>query len=123
MDASHSKMAVIALKSPKGNRRYGFVSRTMVIGDVAAVLHYNAFPRLTSEILAQLFGIPLLVFFDDFGAMVPAEITDAALNTFILFCSKLGIKLKKEKSEAGRRITFLCIEWDFLSPETATPFQ
>ena len=45
--------------------------------------------------------------------MVPAEITDAALNTCILFCSELGIKLKKEKSPAARRITFVGIEGDF----------
>ena len=113
MDASHSKLAVIALKSPKDNRRYGFVSRAMVCGDVAAVFHYNVSPRLISELSAQLFGIPLLVFFDDFGAKGPAEITDATLNTFILFCPKLGINRKKEKSEAGRRIAFIGIEWDF----------
>ena len=85
----------------------------MVFGAVADVLHYNVFPRLLSEIFTHLFGLPLLSFFGDFGAIIPAEISDAALLTFSLFCSKLGIKLQIEKSEVGRMVTFLGLEGDF----------
>ena len=58
MDVAHSKLAAIALRSPLDNRRYGFVIRTMVFGDVDDVLHYNVFPRLISEIPTHLFGTP-----------------------------------------------------------------
>ena len=113
LDAEKAKLAVAALRSPVDNRRYCFISRTMVFGAVAEVLRYNVSPSLISELFTQLFGIPLLVFFGDFGAITPCGISEAAIRTFALFCSKLGIKLKTEKSEAGRRITFLGLEGDF----------
>ena len=71
------------------------------------------FSRLIAELFTQLFGIPLLVFFGDFGAIIPYEVSDAALHVFTLFCSKLGIALRTAKSEVGRRVTFLGLEGDF----------
>ena len=85
----------------------------MVFGASAAVLRYNLSSRLISETFTQLSGIPLLCFFGDFGAIIPAEISDASLLTFSLVCSKLGIKLKIAKSKAGRRVTSLGLEGDF----------
>ena len=113
MCMGHQKLAVIALRSPADDRWYGFFSRTMVFGAVAAVLHYNVFSRILSEITTKLFGIPLLCFFDDFGALIPADLAERALGTFTAFCQKLGIKLKSEKSEHGVRVTFLGLEGYF----------
>ena len=109
----HAKLAVAALRSPGDNQRYGFISRTMMFGAVAAVLHYNVFSRLLSELVSQLLGIPLLCFFDDFGSITQAELGEKALATFTSFCSKLGIRLKPAKSEWGHRITFLGREGSF----------
>ena len=115
-----SKLAAVALRSPVDHLWYGFVSRTMVFGAVAAAIRYNVFPRLIAELFTKLFGIPMLVAFDDFGDIIHAEISEAAIRTFALFCSKLGIQLKTEKSEVGRRITFLGLEGD--SPCKANGF-
>ena len=60
LDCAHSKLAVVTLRSPDHNRWYGFISRTMMFGAIASVLHYNISPRLLSEIASQLLGIPLL---------------------------------------------------------------
>ena len=90
-------IASIAIRSPKDKRRYGFISRTMVFGAVAVLIRYNVFPRPLSEFFTQLFlGFHHVLLFDDFGAIAPAEISEAALSAFSLFCSKLGIVLKIE---------------------------
>ena len=82
---SHAKLGVVALRSPIGQSWYGLVSRAMVFGAVAAVLHfYNVFSRLIAELFTQLFGIPLLVFFGDFGDIAPYEVSDTALHVFTL---------------------------------------
>ena len=128
LDHHHAKLAVIALRSPTNGMWYGFISRTLMFGAIAAVLHYNVFSRLLSELVSKLLGIPLLCFFDDFGAIVPASIADRALAAFTAFCTKLGIKLKVEKSEVGQKVTFLgllghfpCHENNFQLSVTLTP--
>ena len=110
---SRATLAAIALRSPSDKRRYGFLIRTMMFGAVAAVLHYNAFSRTLAELANFYLGIPLLSFFDDFGALTPSSLTLLALKTFTSFCSLLGIKLKSEKSDCGPRLTFLGIEGYF----------
>ena len=82
----------------------------MVFGAVAAVLHYNVLARILSELTTQLFGIPLLCFFGDFGEITPAELAGRAIDTFTAFCELLGIKLKSEKSEFVAIITFRGLE-------------
>lgn len=107
MRASHAKLAVVARRSPADDQRYGLISRTMMFGAIAAFLHYNALARLPEEQFASLFGIPLLSFFDDYGAIAPSELAEIPLHTVTLFCEKLGIKLKIPKSEFDQKVTFL----------------
>ena len=88
-DASHSKLAAIALISPSDHRMYGLIIRTIVFGAVAAALRYNVFTRLLSEPFDQFFGNPLLVFFGDFCSIAAAEVSEADLRQSTLFGSKL----------------------------------
>ena len=60
---NHAKLAVSALRSPVGDQRYGLISRTMMYGAIAAVLHYNVFTRMLPGLFATPFGIPLLSLF------------------------------------------------------------
>ena len=110
-----SKLAVVALRSPKDGRWYGFFSRTLLFGAVAAVIHYNTFSRIISELVCRLFGIPMLSYFDDFGALLPANLARKGLVTFTEWCSLLGIGLKLKKSEVGSEITFLGLLGSFPS--------
>ena len=103
----HSSLAVIALRSPKDNRWYGFMSRTLMFGAIAAVIHYNVFSRLLAELTCKIFGIPIVSYFDDFGALLPSPLAKRGLEVFTAFCSHLGITLKKTKSEVGPKITYL----------------
>ena len=71
-------LEVIAMRRPVENVRYGFFSRTLMFGAVAAALRYDLFARLLCEIAPQLFGAPIICFFDDFGALVPDGLAPAA---------------------------------------------
>ena len=86
----HSDMAVAALKCQADGKWYGLFRRTLLFGAVDAVLHYNVFSRVLSELFTQLFGVPMLSFFGDFGALAPAEIAPLAPQTFTSFCETLG---------------------------------
>ena len=55
LDYSHANLAVIALRSPTNGLWYGFLSRTLMFGAIAAALRYNVFPRLLSPKLFQSF--------------------------------------------------------------------
>lgn len=50
----------------------------MMFGAAAAVLRYNLFSRIFEGLIARLFGIPLLCFFDDFGALIPRPLAKRA---------------------------------------------
>ena len=85
VDCCHAEISVTAMKWPVDNNRYGFLSRTMMFGAIAAVLHYNVFARPLSELVSQLFGIPLLCFCDDSGSIIPEGLGEIALTAFASF--------------------------------------
>ena len=99
--------AIIALRRPKSGKWYGFVSRALMFGDTAAVLHYSVFSRLVTALVNRLFGIPLICFFDDFAALIHRLLGSNALQVSTSFRSLLGIRLKPGKSEVGSRGTCL----------------
>ena len=123
MKWEHSRLAVITLRCPTDGKWYAFRSRTMVFGAVAAVLHYNVFSRVLAELFTKLFGIPILSFFDDFGALIPGPLAKAALEAFKAFCELLGIRLKAEKEEVGPRVTFLGLRGFFPCRENGWKLQ
>ena len=58
IDPDDQALTIIALRCPTDNKWYGFVTRTLVFGVVAAVLRYNVFPRAVSCGICRVFGIP-----------------------------------------------------------------
>ena len=107
--------AIIALRHPASGVWFGFRSRTLMFGSIAAVLHYNSFARAISALANFLLGLPMVSYFDDFAALLPAEIAPKALEVFSSFCSLLGITLKPGKSEVGPSVTFLGLRGSFPS--------
>ena len=107
IDWGESSLAVIALRNPADGRGYGFMSRTHMFGAISEVLHYNIFSRVVAELVCRTFGIPMLSYFDDFGALLPASLASRGLRVFSRWRELLGISLKLAKSEVGPRITFL----------------
>ena len=110
--------AIIALRHPISNDWFGFKARTLIYGSTAAVLRYNCFARSISTIATIVLGIPPVSYFDDFAALMPAELDRAALDTFARFCELLRISLKCAKSEVGPQVTFLGLRGNFPSGPT-----
>ena len=52
----------------------GLFPMIFLFGDAAAVISYNCFDRPLDVIINRACGIPVLNYFDDFGALVPAPI-------------------------------------------------
>ena len=93
----HTKLAFVALRDPIASRWMAFHPKALLFGATSAVLHYNCFPRLLAVLANRIFGIPLIGYFDDFGALVPADVIRHALSTFERFCNSMGIALKNPK--------------------------
>ena len=102
--------AIIPLRHPVSGDWFGFRARTIMFGPAAAVPHYICFARAIALLVNQVLGIPLVSYFDDFAALVPAAISLVSLRTFRRFCKLLGIALKSGKSEVGHAVTFLCLK-------------
>ena len=114
---AHIKMALVTLRDPSTDRWHAFAPRATLFGAVSAVLHYNAFSRALAVTFTKLTGIPILSYFDDFGALVPYEVLKDALDTFLTFCDLLGVTLKTTKTEWGESLTLLGLRGDFPKPE------
>ena len=116
----HSRPESVTLRNPADGCRHSFRSRTLLFGAVAAVLRYNVFSRISDALFARLFGIPVLSFFDDFGALVPSPLSQKALGARTAFCKLLRITLNAEKADAGPRVTFLGLRGFFPCRGNAT---
>ena len=57
----------------------------MRFGSIDAVIHYNIFSRIISEIPCIFLGLHVVVYFGDFGALIPASVGAKALTTFAHF--------------------------------------
>ena len=107
---------MVALRHPTSGKWFGFVTRTLVFGSVAAVLHYNILSRIWSALCCHLLGIPLVGYFDDFAALIRAGLAEEALRVFPRFCSLLGFVLKPGKSSVGNAVVSLGLLGTFPSP-------
>lgn len=62
IDPADQRNAIIALRHPKSGKWFGFITRTLIFGAVAAVLHYNVFSRLWTAVINKARGIPMICF-------------------------------------------------------------
>ena len=82
----------------------------MVVGAIAAVLHYNVFSRIVEELASKILGIPLVGFFGDFESLTTGSLGRKALEIFTMFRQLLVISLKTAKSHVGEKVVFLGLE-------------
>ena len=83
--------AAIARRFPRAGVWRGFVSRTLIFGAVAEVLHYIACSRLISDLPTQISGIPLICFYDDFAALGHRILATHPIAFFTGICASLGM--------------------------------
>ena len=115
-----SLTAVITLQGPDG-KWYGFISRSLMFGSTAAVVHYNTFSRLLVSLFVRLFGIPMVGYFDDFGFVIFQTVSREALDTFRDFCRIIGTSLAAKKCSVGTANSFLGIR--AVLPSTSNAFR
>ena len=70
IDPADQNAAIISLRHPTEHRWYGFLTRALIFGSVAAVLHYNVLSRLIVVLVNRYLGIPPVGYFDDFAAII-----------------------------------------------------
>ena len=60
IDPSDQACAIIAPRHPTSGKWYGFVTRTLIFGAVAAVLHYNLPPRAITALANLIFALSMV---------------------------------------------------------------
>ena len=113
LSPDQANRCIAALRSPSDGLWYGFLHRTLLFGAAAAVLHYNCFSRIVAVLANLIFGLPLINYFGDFGCFITDFLSAPVVKVFTSFCRVLGIRLKRKKTEVGRRLTFLGLEGFF----------
>ena len=105
--------AIIALRHPTSGKWYGFATRALIFGAVAAVLHYNVGSWAITALVNLIFGLPMVCYLDDFAALAQLCLGGKALAVFSRFWALLGIQLKPGESSAGNKIIFLGLLGEF----------
>ena len=76
LDREHAKLAMVTLRHPTSGTWYAFRPHSLLFGAEAAVTHYNCFSRTIVILINRIFGIPILAYFDDCGALSPLTLTN-----------------------------------------------
>ena len=116
MGPKHHNLAMGSIRNPDTGERAVFPPKALLFGAVAAVLRYNCFSRLPPAMFNKIFGIPMVGYFDDFGALVPSKLAPLALRTFGRFCGIIGIQLKVTKTECANSLVSLRLKGGFPKP-------
>ena len=97
IDPADQNAAIIALRRPTEHRWYGFVTRTLISGSLADVLHYNVLPRLLVVLVNRYLGIPMVGYFDDFAAIIRNVAGKEAMGVFARFFSLVGFFIRRRE--------------------------
>ena len=68
LDPDFAGITVVALRGPATSKWHSFFPRALLFGAVSAVIHYNCFARALAVLINHTLGIPVINYFDDFGA-------------------------------------------------------
>ena len=94
-------------RSPSDNKWYGFLSRTLLFGEVAAVLRYNCSSRIIAALTNLRFGLSVVNYIEDYGFPLPTEISVKELQVFSYFANMIRNWLKDGKTRMWRQIVRL----------------
>ena len=68
-------------KNPKDGRYYASPNAAQIFGPTASGLRYNVLSRLLVTILVRIFEIPAIGHYDDYGPLVPSDISGTSVRT------------------------------------------
>ena len=118
LDPDYANLTVVALRGPNSGKWCAFIPKVLLFGAVSAVIHYNCFSRILAVLMNLTLGIPILNYFDDFGAYCPEPLGTRALSTVEDFNLTLGAPMKTQKSEVDRVVKFLGLLGSFPGIDT-----
>ena len=113
IDPADQASAIVALRHPMEGKRYGFVTRTLISGSIASVLHYNVLSRTLTALVNRYLGLPLVGYFDDSAAIISSSIGHPAMNAFARFARAIGFELRDGKSDLEEEVAFLGLSGSF----------
>ena len=81
--------------------------RVLLFGSASSVIRYNFFARSLAVLINRTLGIPVLNYFEDFGALVPEPLGTMALRMVENTSLNLGAPMWNIKSLVDAQLTFL----------------
>ena len=109
LEADDQAAAIAALRRPSGNRWYGFATRALIFGSVAAVIHYNVISRILTALVNRYLGIPPAGYIDDFASIAPVAMGRAAMYDFARLSRAMAFELNDQKSALLNEVAFLAL--------------
>ena len=111
------KLAWANLRNPAGGHWCGFWHRTLLSGDPAAALHYNAFSRKADDLASKKYlAYRSPIIFDDPGCLLPISIARMGLRTLCRFGEIIHIALNDIQKKVGRKATSPALVGPFSDP-------
>ena len=106
LDEEFVNLTLVGLRHPISGQRFAFGPMVLLFGAASEVIRYNFFAMAISVLANKILGLPVLNYFDDFGALVPDIIKEIGLGAFTWFTSELGALAEDGKSEVSRMLVF-----------------
>ena len=93
----HAKLCLAAIRCTTGLRWYVFLPRALLFGALAAVLRYNISSRIVALIMTSLFGLPVVIYFDDVGCPMLDSLARRGLRIFRAVIHQVGVIMENGK--------------------------
>ena len=116
-DPQFANLTIVALRCPTTGRWKGFIPKVLLFGAVSEVIRYNCFSMAFAVLVNRIFGIPLISYYGDFGALIPESVGARELSAIDKGAGILLVIFKDTKSELGNEVKFLRLLGKF--PSTA----
>ena len=117
LDPDFAGITVVTLRGPTTSIWHALFPRALLFGAVYAVIHYNCLARALAVLINRTLGIPILNYFDDFGALVPDPLGTMALWMVENTSLALGAPMETIKSLVRNQLTFLRLLGSFPDPQ------
>ena len=116
LDQGYANLTLVALSNPYSGKWFAFIPKVLSFGAVSEVIHYNCFSRLFAVLMNLTLRIPVLNYFNDFGAVAPSDLGREALSVCERFSAFPDHPMEKIKSDVKNQIKFLGLLWSFPEP-------
>ena len=90
---AHSRLSVIAVQKPAGEKVEFFIAKSLMFGQTTAVYSFLRFSTAISAIAGGLFSLATVEFFDDFTQLEPSATSQSAQFSMESMLKLLGWRI------------------------------